>query len=148
MSIIDDIQLSEVLYFLTERMMRQAKDLTKVVFKEHGFEVTLDQWLILKRISEKPSIAQIDIANSTFKDPAAVTRILDILERKQLVERQANVLDRRTYELHLTDKGFKLVAQITPVVQDIRAQGMKDLSPAEIETTKTVMRKMYQNLSY
>ena len=89
MSIIDDIQLSDVIYFLTERMMRQAKEVTKVHFKENGFGVTLDQWLVLKRISEVPGIAQIDIANSTFKDPAAVTRILDILERKALVERQA-----------------------------------------------------------
>ena len=149
MSIVDEFikaqKLEDVIYFLAERMQRQAKQVTKQEFKKHGIKVTLDQWLVLKKISEEPGIAQVEIAHTTFKDPAAVTRILDILERKKLVKRQAGT-DRRAYEIYLSAAGAKLVKDIMPLVYDIRARGLHNLSKNQLQALKSGLKKIHDNL--
>ena len=81
-SVINDKKLEEVVYFLAERMMRRAKEYSKKQFKKEKIDLTIDQWVVLKRISEDVGISQVEIATTTYKDPAAVTRILDILVKK------------------------------------------------------------------
>jgi len=151
MSIIDkkieDLELSQVVFFQAERMMRKAKELTKIAFKEHNFRVTLDQWLVLKKTSEFDGISQIEIANATFKDPAAVTRILDLLVRKKLVTRTPRPDDRRTHEILLTEAGLDLVRRMTPVVQGLRAKALNGFSAEEVEQLRAGLAKAYQNLS-
>lgn len=140
-----DIKLDEVLFFHIEKMMRSVKDHTLKVFREHQFPVTKDQWVILKRVSDEEASTQKDIADSTFKDPAALTRILDLLEQKKLVKRQSSPSDRRTFEISLTVEGRRLVNKMIPVVQEIRSKAMKGISKQEEEKVKEVMLKMQQN---
>jgi MarR family transcriptional regulator, organic hydroperoxide resistance regulator len=138
--------LDEVIYFLSERMMRRAREYSKLVFAEQGFDISIDQWVILKRISEEEGISQVDLANATYKDPASVTRILDILGNKGWAERQADENSRRAYKIFLTTDGRNLVEKMLPIVQSIREKGIENLTAKEIETTKKVLRKMYGNL--
>lgn len=142
----EDIPLVDVIFFLMERTMRSAKEVTRKVFKEHQFDVTVDQWVMLKRISEKDGISQIDLANSTFKDPAAVTRMLDLLSRKGLVERRPKPDDRRVYEVYFTNTGRDLVEEMTPIVKGMRAGAFKDLSEEEMDTLKNSINKIYRNI--
>lgn len=138
--------LDEVIYFLSERMMRRAREYSKLVFTEQGFDISIDQWVILKRISEDEGISQVDLANATYKDPASVTRILDILGNKGWAERQADENSRRAYKIFLTIEGRNLVEKMLPIVQSIREKGLENLTAKEIETTKKVLGKMYSNL--
>lgn len=141
-----DIKLTEVVFFLMDRAMRQARDKTKEIFKQEKYGVTLDQWIILKRISEVDQISQIEIANTTYKDPAAVTRMLDILTRKKLVERQVNTADRRAYVIVLTGAGKGLVAKMTPRVQQIRNQSLQNFTATELDHFKFLLNKLYDGL--
>ena len=138
--------LNEVLYFLCERMMRRAKDYSKAAFAAQGFDISIDQWVILKRISQDEGISQVDLANATYKDPASVTRILDILEKKGWAERRADEKSRRAYKIHLTTEGAAFVAQVMPLVLEIREKGAENLTPEEIQVTKTALKKMYASL--
>ncbi|MBL4710632.1 MAG: MarR family transcriptional regulator [Flavobacteriales bacterium] len=140
-----DIKLEEVLFFHIEKMMRSVKDHTLMVFKEHNFPVTKDQWVILKRISDEDASTQKDIAASTFKDPAALTRILDLLEQKKLVKRQGSASDRRSFEISLTVDGRRLVNRMIPVVQKIRAKAMQGISKQEEKQAREIMSKMHLN---
>jgi MarR family transcriptional regulator, organic hydroperoxide resistance regulator len=137
--------LDSVLYFLSERMMRRVKEYSKAAFAAQGFDISIDQWVVLKRISEEQGISQVELANATFKDPASVTRILDILEKKGWTERQTDNQSRRAYKICLTAEGVKLVAQMLPLVQSIRVKGLENLTEEEIETAKAVLKKMYTN---
>lgn len=141
-----DQKLSEVVFFLMERAMRLAKDKTKAIFKREKYGVTIDQWIILKRISEVEEISQVEIANTTFKDPAAVTRMLDILVRKKLVERQANPDDRRAYMISLTKSGKALVNKMTPKVQEIRNFSLQTFTEEERNQLKYLLNKLYDNM--
>jgi len=142
-----DKALDEIVFYHIEKMMRTVKEYTVAQFKANGFPVTKDQWVILKRIAEINGSTQKEIAETTFKDPAALTRILDLLEKKNLVRRQSNAADRRTFEVHLTVEGSRLVTKMTPVVQEIRSKAMKNISKAEEANLKATLLKMNDNFS-
>ena len=140
-----DEPLEEIIFFNLERTIRRAKEYTKEVFQSHGFEVTIDQWVVIKRLSEVEQITQIDLANSTFKDPASITRIVDILVKKEYLERRKVEGDRRSYHLVLTSKGSDLVRRMTPIVQEIRKKGLSGISLSNVKNAITVLRKMNAN---
>ncbi len=137
--------LDEVIYFLSERMMRRVKEYSKSAFIAEGFDISIDQWVILKRVAEEEGISQVDLANATYKDPASITRILDILEKKGWAERRPDENSRRAYKIALTTEGVALVQKMLPVVQAIRAKGLENLTETEIEQTKIVLKKMHAN---
>lgn len=140
-----DIALEEVFFFHIDRMMKAVKEYTLQEFKSNNFPVTKDQWVILKSIYEKNGSSQKAIADSTFKDPAALTRILDILEKKGLVKRGPSAIDRRTFEVSLTVDGGRLVNKMIPIVQGIRSKALKGVSSEEEKLVKVVMKKMHEN---
>jgi DNA-binding MarR family transcriptional regulator len=140
-----DIDLEQVFIYLVERTERQIKRYANAALKEVGVEITPEQWAILKRIDERAVINQREIAELTFKDPASVTRALDVLEGKNLVRRKSVENDRRAYNLELTEEGLALVAHITPVAQAIRAKGLEGVSAEELQQFKAVLNKIYKN---
>lgn len=142
---IHDTRLSDVIYFHLERTMRRVKEHTRELFKEEGFDITIDQWVLLKRIGEVQDITQIDLANSTFKEPAAVTRMLNILEKQNLILRKRSEVDRRAFIVSLTENGKDLVKTMTPHVQDIRSKGLNNFTESDIDTLKRLVTKIYHN---
>ncbi|MEC0370978.1 MarR family winged helix-turn-helix transcriptional regulator [Paenibacillus chibensis] len=75
-------------------------------FKED--DITPEQWTVLKRLGEQDGITQKELALLADKDQATLTKILDILERKQLVRRGRNMDDRRSFLIFITDEGRRL----------------------------------------
>lgn len=141
-----DEALDEVYYFLMERVMRKAREITKQQFAAYGNPVTVDQWILLKKIAEREGVSQKEVSDKTFKEPAAVTRTLDILDKKGFVSRQNAQGDRRKYHLYLTEAGRAVYNQLLPTVIAIRQAGIDDLSEDERASLKTVLKKMYSNL--
>lgn len=142
-----DKALHDVVYYRIERTMRRVKAHTRQMFREQQFGVTIDQWVVLKRISEaSEGLSQAELSNGVFKDPAAITRILDQLSKRGLVTRVELESDRRVNLLTLTTTGLDLVRRMTPHVQDLRAKGLQFLSPEEAEQLKKLLDKMYAGL--
>ncbi len=141
----NDLLLDDVFIYLIERTERQTKRYANAVLKNAGIEISPEQWAIIKRISEREVINQREIAELTFKDPASVTRSLDVLEEKGLVKRMDMENDRRAYNLFLTEAGAALVAKVTPLAREIRAQGLKNIDADELAQLKSTLNKIYEN---
>ncbi|MCG8576933.1 MAG: MarR family transcriptional regulator [Flavobacteriales bacterium] len=138
-------KLDDVYIFQLERTIRAIKRYKKVKMKDTGLDVTSDQWVLIKRISEVPGINQKALAEASFKDPASVTRILDLLEKKGLIERHAVENNRREYSLHLTTEGENLVHKMLPIAIDIRAQGVKGIAQEDMDKLKEILQKIHNN---
>ena len=65
--------------FLLDRTARRVKQYAQQKFKEMDFNVTVDQWLVLKHLYENESMKQNELAELLFKDNPTLTRIIDIL---------------------------------------------------------------------
>jgi DNA-binding MarR family transcriptional regulator len=132
--------------FLLDRTARKVKQYAQQKFKMGDFDVTVDQWLVLKNLSENELLSQTELAQLVFKDPPTLTRIIDILCKKGYVERIAHPLDRRSFQLHLTEVGLEKVSQLKPQVAQIREKAWENLGSTDFEEFKRILNTIYSNL--
>ncbi len=86
----------------------QLKETLRKAFLSKGFDVTPDQFAVLLRLWELDGISQIELCQKTCKNKSNLTRILDSMEKRELVFRQLSKQDRRSYSIFLTEKGNSL----------------------------------------
>ena len=72
---------------------------------------------ILRAIAGNAGISQQALASWLGMVPSRLVPLLDALEERGLVERRDHPDDRRVYELHLTEKGARTMADIGRVAR-------------------------------
>lgn len=145
--LVADQSLEDVVFFIIDQSMRKFRQYSAATFAKAGFDITVDQWLVLKRISDSNGLAsQTEIADMLGKDNASITRIIDILVKKHLLIRQANEADRRRFELIMTDKGISFIQEILPLVKNIRTQALHGISDAELLVVSSTLKKLASNV--
>lgn len=133
--------------YLLDRTNRKIKQYAQKKFKEEDFDITVDQWLILKNLSIHNDQNQSQLAELTGKDHPTLTRILDLLCKKNLVERRASPNDRRSFIIHLTELGIQKQVAWAPKVAKIRMKAWENLSGKDYEDLKRILNTIYQSLS-
>lgn len=132
--------------FLLDRTARKVKQYAQQQFKQGNFDVTVDQWIVLKNLSEGGDMSQTELANLVFKDHPTLTRIIDLLVKKGYVERLPHPQDRRSFQLHLTDSGVSKVTSLRPKILQIREKAWENLDDQDFEEFKRILNTIYQNL--
>ena len=140
-----DQKLENVLYYLIEKTNKVVRRYSQLRFAEAGIDITVDQWLVLKKIGDSDRITQIELANALFKDRASITRILDLLLSKRLVHKEEGD-DKRAYELSLTGKGKKFTEGALSIVKDVRRKGIHTMSEKQQEQLRDSLQKIISNL--
>ena len=80
-----------------------ARKKTTGYLKKH--KVNYQQWRILKSIYLELAITPAKVSAATFTDSGTISRQLELLETKGLVQREHSKQDRRVVNLKLTPKG-------------------------------------------
>jgi|APSaa5957512622_1039677.scaffolds.fasta_scaffold190051_1 MarR family transcriptional regulator, transcriptional regulator for hemolysin len=142
-----NFNLDESIGFKIEITQRKLKREWIKLFRKQGIDITPNHWVILYRLVEEEGLTQVEISKRTFKDTANITHILDLLVKKELVERVPVESDRRVFRIYLTDKSRSLMKTVPKIVASNLRAVTKGISKEEIETTKKVLEKMYANLS-
>jgi DNA-binding MarR family transcriptional regulator len=124
--------------YLLDRTARRVKQYAQQKFSAEDFNITVDQWLVLKNLDNDRYLKQTELAELTGKDNPTLTRIVDLLCKKELTERVIHKTDRRSFTLHLTETGKKLLTELSPKVTG--------LSETDYEDLKRILNKIYQNL--
>ncbi|SHO65245.1 MarR family winged helix-turn-helix transcriptional regulator [Algoriphagus zhangzhouensis] len=132
--------------FLLDRTARKVKQYAQQQFKLGDFDVTVDQWLVMKNLSENGPMSQTELAGLVFKDHPTLTRIIDLLSKKGYVERVPHPQDRRSFQLHLTDSGVSKVAALRPQILEIREKAWENLNQTDFDEFKRILNTIYQNL--
>lgn len=134
-------------YFKIDTTIKKIRNVLQKKFIDSGIDITVDQWVLIDHISRTPGISQIVLAEVTYKDPPTVTRIVDLLQKKGLVERRMASEDRRKFNLFLTEAGEIIYSKAAPVVFDLRGQGWNNLSDEDYENFARVMEQIYNNFN-
>jgi DNA-binding MarR family transcriptional regulator len=116
-------------------------------FRQAGIDVLAEQWPLIYRIYEKGGINQQDLAESTFRDNASITRSLILLESKQLIERRQPDHDRRNRYLYLTRKGEELLPALIQCAHRSVERALQGMSPQEASLLNNLVTRMIQNLN-
>ena len=104
-------------------------------FRNAGLDITIEQWSILYHLWKEDGLSQLELGNRTFRDKASTNRLIDNLEKQELVVRVASKEDRRINLVYLTDIA-KPLQQITyELANQTMNEALLDISKEEIANT-------------
>lgn len=133
-----------VLYTIEQTIKEYRKICQKNIDKIVN-DITVDQCLVLIMLNENLKISQIEIAKLIFKDNASVTRIIELMVKKDYLTRETDELDKRKSKLIITEKGKKTIVLLTPIIKLNRKTALNGLSLDEIELLDKILNKIILN---
>lgn len=133
--------------YIIEQTARRLKRSFQQTLSAVDAGITADQWVLLDLVQRTPGLSQNEIADATAKDRPTVTRIIDRLEEKQLVRRQADDDDRRKFGIYATKDGTKLVGRLLPMVKEFRLAHFDGLDDQDMHNFLRIMDKINDNIS-
>ena len=102
------------------------------------------QFIVLRCLYYKDALSQLEIANLLSKNPAAIKRTIDLLEKKELVIRkQIRTLKN---SVCITDKGKNLMPQVLKIAENLINEALSGLDIENQELLRTILNKIYINL--
>lgn len=114
--------------------------------QNNGINVTPEQYLVLDILWENQPLSQQKIADMIQKDKNSVTKIIDSLEKKNLVSRIVDKNDRRINIIELTEEGRNLEKIATDVAIKFMNDVVQDIDKQDLDSYMKVMRQMKNNL--
>ena len=133
-----------VLYSI-EHAIKEYRKISQKNIEKVVSDITVDQCLVLIILNENTNVSQIEIAKLIFKDNASITRIIELMVKKDYLTRETNVLDKRKTKLEITDKGTKTIDLLTPVIHLNRKTALNGLSLDEINMLDKILDKIITN---
>jgi DNA-binding MarR family transcriptional regulator len=124
----------------TAHALRKAFDRLAV-----GMGVTRAQWKVLFKLTRKPGLRQVELADMLDLEPITLCRIVDRLEEAGLVERARDPEDRRAWRLHVTEKAQPLIEKLQGVGAELVKQAFAGIDRKDIETARKVLAQAREN---
>jgi DNA-binding MarR family transcriptional regulator len=116
-------------------------------FNVAGLNLTIEQWSVLYQLWKHDGTSQQELCNMTFRDKPSITRLVDNLEKLQLVKRVPSESDRRINLVFLTKQGIKLEEQTMSLAEQTLNEALTDIPADNINLCKEILQQVYENLS-
>jgi DNA-binding MarR family transcriptional regulator len=130
--------------YLIKRAQSMMLDVLEQVFEEHGFSYV--QYVILSWVRDGIAVNPKDICVQFRHDSGALTRVIDQLAERGLLERVRRDRDRRKVELQLTEAGRNTVERLVPLVVEKLNLALADFSSEEVKEFLRLLIKLNTRL--
>ncbi|MBD8524924.1 MarR family winged helix-turn-helix transcriptional regulator [Pseudomarimonas arenosa] len=127
-------------YRLSVLSNRISNDIAQFYQRRFGLSVT--EWRAMAVIGRYPGISAVDVTERTAMDKVAVSRAVNALLQRQLVERRFDETDRRRSILRLTDAGVSIYDEIAPLALKLEASLLESFAPGEREVLMRLLDKL------
>lgn len=129
--------------------VRLSKKITRLInLFLKPYNITTEQWGVLRTLFEMDDIAQKELSIRSDKDQATLTKILDILEKNGFVGRASNPSDRRSFLIRITEKGRNLVEEVSPYLEQFYGDIVKEIDSEKIEIFQEVMLSLEGRIDF
>lgn len=123
------------------RMMRTYADQ-----KARQFGITRAQWVVLVRLDRFEGLKQSELADMLDLQPITLTRLLDRLSASGLIERRADLNDRRANRLYLTPAARPLLEQLGELGEELMTTALAGVDRDSIERMVAQLATVKENL--
>lgn len=113
---------------------------------DHLTDLTGAQFEVLRQLWHRDGLSQRELEQQLAVRSATLTRLLDGLCARGLVERRRNVDDGRVKDVFLTPMGHALCGEAGKVIARVQARLLQGFSTAEVERLKDGLKRMATNL--
>jgi len=115
-------------------------------FRNAGLDITIEQWSILYHLWKEDGLSQQELCNRTYRDKPSITRLIDNLEKLNLVKRTASVSDRRVNLVSLTEAAQQIQQTTIDLANQTMNEALVGITKDEIEIVKKVLQQVFDNL--
>lgn len=91
-------------------------------------------------------IPQQQIANAFAKDKTSMTRLLNNMERNQLISRKQSPNDKRNNYIYLTDKSNSLKIESIKIAEKSLLETIGNIDHLDLKLSRKVMKQINKNL--
>ncbi len=136
----DGIVLENALAFWVNRFYEGARRAMYRAFREQGFELTPEQWMVLVRLWERDGRSQSDLAQAIVRDAPTTSRIVSSMASRGLVVRALDPADGRSRVIVLTKKGRDAKSVLVPIVRALVEEAERGVPKADLEVTRRTLK--------
>ena len=137
----------ELYSFITGKASTAIARRLQKKFNASGLNLTIEQWSVLYHLWKEDGKSQQELCTATFRDKPSITRLVDNLEKLELVKRVASQNDRRINKVFLTKQALKLQEETMTLAEETLNEALEGVSAEHINLCKEVLQKVYDNLS-
>ncbi|MBB5986280.1 MarR family winged helix-turn-helix transcriptional regulator [Sphingobium lignivorans] len=109
--------------------------------------ITGPQMRALVAIMRFPGINQGALADRLDVEPITTCRMVDRLEQAGLVERRRDPLDRRAWQLYLTEAAEPVTEKLQAIGQTVLTESLDGIAPEERDATLALLDRIRTNLT-
>jgi len=117
------------------------------IFHHHNVTITKQQWIVLKILFENPDgIIQNKLALITERNKASLTRLINSMEKNNLVARIQSKEDSRKNIVYATNTGKQVFLKTKPLVLESILKIQEGISEEEMNAFIQIMSRIQKNL--
>jgi len=145
---VDAFNLDESLGYIVRKTSLSFQNWFKRTAKSKGLDITPEQWGALCRLWEEEGQSQRELNDKLPQGITNTSRILDGLEKRQLVIRKTDPNDRRVFRIYLTKKGREIKERLIPIGKEGIEIATKGCSEREIKIVKKILNQICEKLNH
>ena len=111
-----------------------------------GLNITIEQWSVLYHLWKQEGLSQQQLCDATFRDKPSITRLVDNLEKLNLVKRVPSENDRRINLIYLTKQGLKIEKETMQLAEQTLNEALTGVPTPQVDVCKQVLQVVYDNL--
>jgi homoprotocatechuate degradation regulator HpaR len=107
-----------------------------------AFDMTEQQWRVLRALSAIPEIEVTELANATFLLAPSLSRILRDLERRGLTRRRSSERDMRLALVSISPAGLRLIEEAGSYSEQIYAEMTRRFGASRLADLMELLREL------
>lgn len=130
--------------YLIRRLHNLVIPHAEALFADADF--TFSQWVVLMAVRDGIATTCAEIARHMDHDNGAVTRLVDQLEERGLIERRRSTEDRRVVLLEVTPAGKALAKALSPRIVEFWNEALDGFSQEEFTQLLSMLTRLMTRL--
>jgi MarR family transcriptional regulator for hemolysin len=132
------MHVNRTAFLMTEEIARR--------FAGQGYQLSAQDFGILFHLSKQGAMTQVEIALLMMRNKTTITRRIDGLVKKQLVERNPDPNDRRYYRISLTAAGEQALRVLIPLVSNFQQELLNGIPDADKQAAINTLKHISDQL--
>jgi DNA-binding MarR family transcriptional regulator len=136
---------TQTIFYTIEKAIKGYRKFSQKNISSSIKGITIDQTLVLQFLDKHPELSQKEIAELIYKDNASMTRMVNLMVKKEYIKRTINENDRRRFKLEITSKGQKVLTILPKIIASNRSNALENVSEDEVLQLEKILNKIINN---
>lgn len=111
--------------------------------KRYGLSITM--WRVLAVLWQHGELKVTDLMVDTSIEQSTLSRLLVVMEKRELLTRRRSETDARTVLVSLTPAGKKITKELIPLAMRNQRIALRGFAPEQVDQLYSMLSRIYEN---